>query len=68
MLSEDIALKRILSTENMPIKLYMTETSPPVLSVLLTEAALGLQFEKKILDLLKDEHKTPAFLKVINFL
>lgn len=43
----------------------MTELSPPVRSVLITAAALGVELEKQYLDLLKKEHLSPDFLKVI---
>lgn len=45
-------------------KLYMTELSPPVRSVLITAAALGVELEKQYLDLLKKEQLSPDFLKV----
>lgn len=45
-------------------KLYVTETSPPVRSVLITAAAIGLELEKHELDVLSGAHLTPEFLKV----
>lgn len=48
---------------NKPI-LYMHTLSPPSRAVLLTGAALGIEFECKVIDLLGFEHKTPEFVKV----
>lgn len=38
--------------------------SPPARAVLLTGAALGIEFELKHVDLLGLEHKKPEFVKV----
>lgn len=45
-------------------KLYLTEASPPVRSVLITAAAIGLELEKQEVDILKGENLTPEFIKV----
>lgn len=45
-------------------KLYLTETSPPVRSILITAAALGLELDKQEVDVLQKEHLTPEFIKV----
>ncbi|XP_055301829.1 glutathione S-transferase 1-like isoform X2 [Sitodiplosis mosellana] len=44
--------------------LYMHILSPPVRAVLLTGAALGIEFELKPVDLLGMEHKKPEFVKL----
>lgn len=49
----------------MPPKLYMHEVSPPSRAVLITAAALGLDLELHVVDLMKGEHKTPEYLKVV---
>lgn len=51
----------------MGLKLYMYESSLCSRSVLITAAALGINIEKKIVDMVKGEHKTPEFLKVNKF-
>lgn len=48
----------------MVLKLYMYESSLPARSILMTGAALGIQFEKKFVDMEKGEHRSPEFLKV----
>ncbi|KAF2891055.1 hypothetical protein ILUMI_15118 [Ignelater luminosus] len=48
----------------MALKLYMFDTSLPVRSVLLTAKALGVSLELIRINILKDEHLTPEFLKV----
>lgn len=45
-------------------KLYTTDLSPPARSVLLTGAALGLEFQEVHVDLFKKEHRDPNFVKV----
>lgn len=45
--------------------LYTYPLSPPARAVLLTGAVLGIEFEEKVVDLFKAEHKTPEFVKVI---
>lgn len=40
------------------------DISPPVRSVYLTAAALGIELELKIIDLFKQEQKKPEFRKV----
>lgn len=45
-------------------KLYMTPGSPPVRSVLMTAASLGIELQTQDLDVLKGEHLKPEFLKV----
>lgn len=47
--------------------LYSTDLSPPVRAVLLTGRALGIEFERKEVNLKNGEHLTPEYLKVINF-
>ncbi|XP_054726906.1 glutathione S-transferase E14-like [Anastrepha obliqua] len=42
---------------------YMLD-SPPCRSVLLTAKSLGIELNKKVLDLFADEHLTPEFLKI----
>lgn len=44
--------------------LYMNDFSPPVRSVFLTAKALGLELDKKMIDLAKKEHLTEEYLKV----
>lgn len=44
--------------------LYMHIYSPPARAVMLTAAALGVEFELKPVDLLGLEHRKPEFLKV----
>lgn len=46
------------------MKLYMYETSLCARSVLITAAALGIEIEKKIVDMAKGENRSPEFLKV----
>lgn len=43
----------------------MYEASGAARSILMTAAALGIKIEKKILDMEKEEHKSPEFLKVV---
>lgn len=45
-------------------KLYVAETSPPVRSVLITAAAIGLELEKQEVDIPKGENLTPEYLEV----
>lgn len=47
-----------------PITLYMVPISPPVRSVLLTAAALGIELENKVLDIANKEHLSPEYLNV----
>lgn len=51
----------------MVLQLYMYEGSIPARSVLITAAALGLEIEKKIVDMANGEHRKPEFLKVSCF-
>lgn len=51
----------------MPIDLYVMDYSPPARAVLTTAQVLGLEVNKKSLNLLKQEHKEPEYLKVIFF-
>lgn len=44
--------------------LYMSEYSPPVRAVLMTAKALGITLEHKDLDLSKNDHLNPEYLKV----
>lgn len=44
--------------------LYVALLSQPCRSVLMTCADLGIEFEQRIVDLHKGEHKTPEYLKV----
>jgi len=46
------------------LNLYYTPGSPPCRSVLLTAKALGLVLNLKTVDLFKNEHMKPEFLKV----
>lgn len=46
-------------------KLYLSEPSAPVRSVLITAAAIGLELDKHEIDLMKGEHLTQDFLQVI---
>jgi len=48
---------------NNPV-LYYIDLSPPSRSVLLTAAAIGVELELKVVDLLAGEHLTPEFLKM----
>ncbi|KAK4877102.1 hypothetical protein RN001_009608 [Aquatica leii] len=48
----------------MAIKLYCLHTSPPVRSVYLTAAALGLQLELVEVNILKGDNRTEDFLKM----
>ncbi|KAF5274201.1 hypothetical protein FQA39_LY07305 [Lamprigera yunnana] len=45
-------------------KLYCLDASPPVRSVYLTAAALGLKLERVHVNLVAQEHLTPEFLKL----
>ena len=51
---------------NLPdnINLYYTPMSPPSRTVLLVAKAIGIELILKNVDLQKDEHLTPEFLKV----
>lgn len=49
-------------------KLYMHEGSAPVRSVLITAAAIGLDFEKEIVDVSNGDHLKPEYLKVMHAL
>lgn len=44
--------------------LYYIDASPPCRSVLLTAAAIGLELDLKVVDLLNGGQLTPEFLKV----
>lgn len=44
--------------------LYAMDISPPVRSVLLTAASLGVHLNVKVIDLLKKEQLDPEFKKV----
>jgi glutathione S-transferase len=44
------------------MKLYLNPLSPNVRRVRLTAAVLGLEFEEKLLDFAKGEHKNPEYL------
>lgn len=45
-------------------KLYYIDESAPARAVLMTAAAIGLEFEKQIVDLFKKEHLSPDYIKV----
>ena len=47
-----------------PIKFFYVPGSPPCRGVLLTAAALNIDMDMKILNLMKGEHMTPEFIKV----
>lgn len=49
----------------MPIDLYYLGGSAPCRSVLLAAKAVGVDLNLKTVDLMKGEHLTPEFLKVI---
>jgi hypothetical protein len=51
----------------MPIDLYHIVGSPPCHSVRLLLKTIGVGVNLKSVDLLKDEHKTPEFVKVGRF-
>lgn len=44
--------------------LYIMTLSPPCRAVMLTGAALGIEFDLKHVDMLGLEHKSPEYLKV----
>lgn len=44
--------------------LYTQDISPPARGVLLTAAALGVELELRTIDLIKQEQKSEAFIKV----
>lgn len=44
--------------------LYYIDASPPSRSVLLTAAAIGLELDLKVVDLMNGEQLTPEFIKV----
>lgn len=46
------------------IVLYYRSLSPPSRSVLLTAKAIGIDLERKDINLLKGEHLTPQYQKV----
>lgn len=48
----------------MTLDLYYLDASPPVRSVLLTGKALDLHFNLKFVDLFKNEHMSPEYLKM----
>lgn len=48
------------------VTLYYTIMSPPSRTILTVAAAIGLELEKKNIDLFKGEHLTPEYLKVIH--
>lgn len=45
-------------------KLFCSDGSPPVRAVYMTAAAIGLELDKKILNLFTGEHLTPDYLKL----
>lgn len=47
------------------VSLYYTDISPPSRAILLVAEAIGLDLEKKNVDLFKGENYTPEYLKVI---
>ncbi|KAF2901361.1 hypothetical protein ILUMI_04819, partial [Ignelater luminosus] len=47
-----------------PPKLYMIDLSPPVRTVLLTEKALGITLDHKIVTFTKQEQLAPDFLRL----
>ena len=53
-------------TNKMSADLYYVPTSAPCRSVILTANAVGVQLNLKYLDLSKEEHLTPEFIKVCN--
>lgn len=48
----------------MPITLYMMPLSPPARAVLLTAEALGVKIQTEIVNLSKQDHLKPEFIKV----
>lgn len=50
----------------MPIDLYHVPGSSPCRAVRLVAAALGVDLNLKLLNLMEGEHMKPEFLKVIN--
>lgn len=48
------------------VTLYYTIMSPPSRTILTVAEAIGLELEKKNVDLFKGEHLTPEYLKVIH--
>lgn len=44
--------------------LYYIEVSPPVRSVLLTAAAIGVELDLRVVDLLTGEHLKQEYVKV----
>ena len=48
-----------------PIKLYYLPPSPPCRSVMMTAKVLGLDLDLVLTNIMKGEHKTPEYLKVI---
>lgn len=48
----------------MALKLYMTDVSPSVRSVLLTAKTLNVKLEKVYIDMMAGDHLSPFFLKV----
>lgn len=48
--------------------LYINPLSPPSRAVLLTGAALGIEFDVRNIDLAGLEHRTPEYIKVSPFL
>lgn len=47
--------------------LYMTELSPPVRGVLMAAKAIGIDFERKEINMMTGDHLTEAYLKVSSF-
>lgn len=45
-------------------KLYLYEVGAPSRSILITAAAIGLELEKQVVDILKKEQLAPEFVKV----
>lgn len=48
--------------------LYYIDLSPPSRSVLLTAAAIGVELELRVIDLLGGEHLKPEFVKVCTYI
>ena len=46
------------------IDLYMDDTSPPCHAVLMTAQHIGVEFNKKMVDIVAGDHMKPEFLKV----
>ena len=48
----------------MPVVVYGMPLSAPARIVFMTCEALGVEYETKVVDLMKGEHLTPDYLKV----